>query len=107
MRWRRRLVRLGTPGYTIGAVVVVRDADAPTPGRVLLLRQPPGPGWSLPGGLLGRGERPAEGAARELVEETGIKLPAQELRPLVPNAVVHTRGRWAAMVVEARVPAED
>ena len=102
--WRQRLVRLGTPGYTVGAVVIVHDADAPPPGRVLLLRQPPGPGWSLPGGLLGRGERPVDAAARELAEETGVSVAADDLRPGVPNAVVHTRGRWVDMVFEVRVP---
>ncbi|MCX6729617.1 MAG: NUDIX hydrolase [Candidatus Saccharibacteria bacterium] len=30
--------------------------------------------WSLPGGGLRRGENPAEGAMRELMEETGIKI---------------------------------
>ena len=105
MRWRQRLVRLGTPGYTVGAVVLVRDADAPAPGRLLLLRQPPGPGWSLPGGLLGRGERPLAAAARELAEETGIKVHPDDLRPGVPNAVVHTHGRWIDVVFEACVPA--
>jgi ADP-ribose pyrophosphatase YjhB (NUDIX family) len=105
--WRRRLVRVGTPSFVVGAVVIVRDAAAAPPGRMLLLRQPPGPGWSLPGGLLGRAERPAAGAARELLEETGIRVPADELRPGVPNAVVHTRGRWIDMVFEAAVPAGD
>ena len=102
--WRQRLVRLGTPGYTMGSVVIVRaDGDGGT-DRLLLLRQPPGRGWSLPGGLLGRGERPVDAAARELEEETGVSVTADDLRPGVPNAVVHTRGRWVDMVFEVRVP---
>jgi ADP-ribose pyrophosphatase YjhB (NUDIX family) len=100
--WRRRLVRIGTPSFVVGAVVLVRDADAAPPGRLLLLRQPPGSGWSLPGGLLQRGERPIDGAARELAEETGIRV---DVRPAVPNAVVHTRGRWIDTVFEAEIPA--
>jgi 8-oxo-dGTP pyrophosphatase MutT (NUDIX family) len=103
MKWRRRLVRMGTAGYTIGAVTIVRDADASEPGRILLLRQPPGPGWSIPGGLVNRGEFPAHGAARELAEESGIRLDPGELRPATPNAVVHTRGRWIDLVFEASV----
>jgi ADP-ribose pyrophosphatase YjhB (NUDIX family) len=103
-RWRRNIVRLVMPRYTVGAVTLVRDADAPEPGRLLLLRQPPGVGWTLPGGLLNRHERPAVGAARELAEETGISLPPEELRELVPNAVVHTDGHWIDLVFEARVP---
>jgi ADP-ribose pyrophosphatase YjhB (NUDIX family) len=106
MSLRRRLVRMGSAGYIVGAVTIVRDADAPAPGRILLLRQPPGPGWSIPGGLLNRGEHPAHGAARELAEESGIRVPAGELKPGVPNAIVHTRGRWIDMVFEASVPAD-
>jgi ADP-ribose pyrophosphatase YjhB (NUDIX family) len=106
MSLRRRLVRMGTAGYIVGAVTIVRDADAPAPGRILLLRQPPGPGWSIPGGLLNRGEHPAHGAARELAEESGIRVPAGELTPKVPNAIVHTRGRWIDLVFEASVPAD-
>jgi ADP-ribose pyrophosphatase YjhB (NUDIX family) len=105
-RWRRRLVRLAKPRFTVGAVVLVRAQDAPEPGRLLLLRQPPGHGWSLPGGLLNRGELAAEGAARELAEEVGIRLPPDELTEGVPNAVVHTDGRWIDLVFEARVPAD-
>jgi 8-oxo-dGTP pyrophosphatase MutT (NUDIX family) len=107
MNWRRRLVRMGTAGYIAGAVTIVRAADDDTgPGRLLLLRQPPGPGWSIPGGLLDRGEFPAHGAARELAEETGIRLDPSQLRPATPNVVVHTRGRWIDCVFEASVPSD-
>jgi ADP-ribose pyrophosphatase YjhB (NUDIX family) len=105
--WRRRLVRLGSAGYIIGAVTIVRDSDAAAPGRILLLRQPPGPGWSIPGGLLNRGERPVVGAARELAEETGIRVDPARLRPGVPNAIVHTGGRWVDTVFEVSVPADE
>jgi ADP-ribose pyrophosphatase YjhB (NUDIX family) len=107
MRWRRRLVRLGSASYIVGAVTIVRDADAPPPGRILLLRQPPGPGWSIPGGLLGRGEHPAVGAARELAEETGIRVDAAQLLPGVPNAIVHTGGRWVDVVFQVSVSADS
>ncbi|HEV7896884.1 MAG TPA: NUDIX hydrolase [Planosporangium sp.] len=106
-KWRRRLVRLGSVHYIVGAVTIVRDADAPPPGRVLLLRQPPGPGWSIPGGILDRGERPVVGAARELAEETGIRVDPARLRPGVPNAILHTSGRWIDMVFEVSVPADE
>lgn len=105
-RMRRLLVRWGTPSYTVGTLILVRDADAPTPGRLLLLRQPPGPGWSLPGGLLDRGERPVEGALRELAEETGLRLRVEDLEPAVPNAIVHTNGRWVDIVFWASAPAD-
>ncbi len=97
-RWRRRLVRLLKPHFTVGAVVLARADDS-----LLLLRQPPGNGWSLPAGLMDRGEIPIECAARELAEESGIRLPPAELTPAVPNALVH-RGGWVDCVFEARVP---
>jgi ADP-ribose pyrophosphatase YjhB (NUDIX family) len=105
-RYRRRLVRLGTAKYVVGAVVLVRDADAPEPGRLLLLRQPPDRGWSLPAGLLKRNEQPAAGAVRELYEEAGVRLAEQDVVALRPSAIVHPNGRWIDMVFEARVPAD-
>ncbi|MGX7675398.1 NUDIX hydrolase [Plantactinospora sp. DSM 117369] len=101
---RRRLVRLAVPKYIVGAVTLVYDAEAAAPGRILLLRQPPGRKWTLPAGLLQRRETPLAGAARELHEETGIALPLTEFQPALPNAVVHLKG-WVDMVFEARVPA--
>jgi 8-oxo-dGTP pyrophosphatase MutT (NUDIX family) len=101
---RRRLVRIAVRKYIVGAVTLVHDTEAPAPGRLLLLRQPPGNGWGLPAGLLQRGEAPIVGAARELHEESGIRLDPQELRPAVPNAIVHPEG-WVDCVFEAHVPA--
>jgi ADP-ribose pyrophosphatase YjhB (NUDIX family) len=102
---RRRLVRVAMAHWTVGSVALVRDSEAEPPGRLLLLRQPPGQGWSLPAGLLRKGERPIDGCARELEEESGVALSADELAPATPNAIVHTRGRWVDMVFDATVPA--
>ena len=66
---RRTLVRVGTPGFTVGAVCAI-DHD----GLFLVLRQPHRPGWSLPGGLLNRGESAAQGVVREVLEETGLRV---------------------------------
>ena len=103
---RRRLVRVLVPKYLVGAVTLVYDSLAPEPGRLLLLRQPPGRLWSLPAGLLKRREHPAVGAARELAEESGIGLHPEHLTPAVPNAIVHPEG-WVDMVYVTTVPAED
>ncbi len=54
----------------VGAVVV-HD------GRLLLVRRGREPGrglWSIPGGRLEPGETPAEGCAREVLEETGLAV---------------------------------
>jgi 8-oxo-dGTP pyrophosphatase MutT (NUDIX family) len=101
---RRRLVRLIVTKYIVGAVVLLRDAEAAEPGRLLLVRHPPGAGWSLPAGLLQRREAPIMAAARELAEETGVELTPDDLRPAQPNAVVHAKG-WVDVVFEGTVPA--
>ncbi|WP_244615670.1 NUDIX hydrolase [Stackebrandtia albiflava] len=101
--WRRRIVRIATPTYTVGAVMLVYDLDG---SRLLMLRQPPGHGWGLPAGLLERGERPVDGAVRELHEETGIALTPEDVEPAAPNAVVHTYGRWVDTVFTARIDPE-
>jgi ADP-ribose pyrophosphatase YjhB (NUDIX family) len=109
-RVRIRLVRIAMPKYIAGAVVLLRDADARAtgtgPGRIMLQRQPPGHGWSIPGGLLERGERPAAGAARELFEESGVRVDQADLTALDPNVIVHSAGRWIDCVFEAYVPAD-
>jgi 8-oxo-dGTP pyrophosphatase MutT (NUDIX family) len=88
---RHRLARLISPKYLVGAVTIIRDSDT-ADGPLLLLRQPPNRGWSLPAGLLKKREEPAVGAARELFEEAGVRLDPAELTAGTPNAIVHTVG---------------
>lgn len=108
------MVKLVVARYAIGAVVFIFDSEVGTGGeagqagetdRILLLRQPPGKGWTLPAGLLGRFEAPIDGACREAEEETGIQLTPDQLTPAEPNAIVHTKGHWVDVVFTARVPA--
>ena len=101
---RRRIVRLIVPKYLVGAVTIIRDSEAAEPGRLLLLRQPPGRGWGLPAGLLKRREPPVVGAARELFEEAGVRIDPDDLDPARPNAIVHALG-WVDMVFFGIVPA--
>ena len=101
---RRRIVRLIVTKYLVGAVAIVRDSEAAEPGRLLLLRQPPGQRWGLPAGLLKKAEAPVVGAARELAEESGVVLDPDALTPAVPNAIFHPKG-WVDTVFLAEVPA--
>jgi ADP-ribose pyrophosphatase YjhB (NUDIX family) len=104
-RLRRRAVRLLMARYVVGAVALVSDVERP--GYLLLLRQPHAVGWSLPAGLLRRGERPVDGCIRELHEETGLQLSSVELTPAVPSSVIHTQGQWVDVVFEAQVSASS
>lgn len=63
------IVHVLETSYTAGAVVIIEHD-----GRVLALRQLHRKGWSLPGGLIERGEQPADAVAREVFEETGIRI---------------------------------
>jgi 8-oxo-dGTP pyrophosphatase MutT (NUDIX family) len=98
---RRLLVRWRTPNYTLGAVVLLRDER----DRLLLVRQPPGAAWSLPGGLLDHGETPVAAAIRELAEETGVRVGRRDLTPMSPNALVFTASQQVDLVFTATVPA--
>jgi 8-oxo-dGTP diphosphatase len=89
---QRRIARLVSPKYLVGAVAVITDSEAADPGRLLLLRQPPNRGWGLPAGLLKRREPPSVAAARELFEESGVRIDPEDLTPGTPNAIVHPVG---------------
>lgn len=106
---RRSAVRVVTPSYTAGAVLVLRRPD----GRVLLVLQRHTGAWALPGGLLRRREDAVEGLVREVAEEVGVRLDPAELP--VPRAVVDAGARRIDLVFpldapddrDAHVAAED
>jgi 8-oxo-dGTP pyrophosphatase MutT (NUDIX family) len=89
---RRAVVRLGTPSYTVGAVLVLRRAD----GKVLLVEQRHSGGWALPGGLLKRSEDPVDGLVREVGEEIGLQLEKSQLP--APTALVDAQARRVDLV---------
>jgi 8-oxo-dGTP diphosphatase len=89
---RRVIIRTFTPSYTVGAVLALQRSD----GTLLLVEQRHTPGWALPGGLLRRGERPADGLIREVAEEVGVVLDPAAL-PL-PVAVLAPRVRRVDVV---------
>jgi ADP-ribose pyrophosphatase YjhB (NUDIX family) len=82
---KRAAVRLGAPTYTAGAVCVFVHE-----GKVLFLWQPHRQGWSLPGGLLDRGEEPAEAVRREVAEEIGLAIDPGD--PVVVRVVAADQG---------------
>lgn len=63
-------------------------------GRVLLMafRSGSGTTWLTPGGGIHPGESPAEAAARELAEETGIEVTPEGLGQVVATS----SGQWSA-----------
>jgi 8-oxo-dGTP diphosphatase len=79
------------------AGAVVRDAE----GRLLMVRRAHEPGlgrWSLPGGRIEPGETPAEAAAREVFEETGLVVRVGELLQTVDLAWGYRVHDFAATV---------
>ena len=58
--------------FTVGVVGVVLNDQ----GQMLLLEHVyhPRHPWGIPGGWLERGERPEDGVAREILEETGLEI---------------------------------
>jgi 8-oxo-dGTP diphosphatase len=90
------------------AAVVVRGAD------VLLIRRGREPmlgAWSLPGGVLEVGETTAEGVAREVWEETGLRVRPVEMIATLDRIVRDDAGRvrfhyvlveWLCFVADGR-----
>jgi 8-oxo-dGTP pyrophosphatase MutT (NUDIX family) len=67
---RRWIVRVIAPSFTVGAIGLIERAD----GSVLFVRQVYRNSWGIPGGLLQRGEEPADAVRREVLEEVGIRI---------------------------------
>ena len=93
-RMRRRVVRLVSPTFSVGAICLIERAD----GRVLLIRQSYRRHWGLPGGLLERGEHPSDAARREILEEVSlhVKLVSE------PAVVIEAPPRRIDIVFRAR-----
>lgn len=104
----------GQADYTLCAGAVVTD-DA---GRLLVVRRAHDPGqglWSLPGGRVESDELPADAAAREVAEETGLQVTIGTLLGVVHRDYVDAAGRdvtleihdYAARVVGGELAAGD
>lgn len=89
--------------YTADVVAMTLD------GHVLLIERgwPPHQGaWALPGGHVDEGETSLHAAVRELAEETGVHVPAADLRQVgvwdQPDR--DPRGRYVTVAYLAAVP---
>jgi 8-oxo-dGTP pyrophosphatase MutT (NUDIX family) len=67
---RRWIVRVLAPTYTVGAICFIERSN----GDLLLVRHSYRQRWGVPGGLLQRGEEPADAARREVMEEVGLAI---------------------------------
>ena len=61
------IIRRVAPLHTVGSLCMIEHD-----GRLLLLRQRHRRGWTLPGGLINRGESAARAVEREVAAETGL-----------------------------------
>ena len=101
LRGRLLVVRTLTPSFHVGALCVVERAD----GALLLLRQSyrRREAWGFPGGLLKRGEQPADAVRREVREELGVEVEIDD----APMVVVEAGHRRVDVVYRGRLPGED
>jgi 8-oxo-dGTP diphosphatase len=67
---RRGLIRTIRPSWTAGAVAIIERED----GRWLFVKPIYRKGWTLPGGLIDKGEHPSVTVVREIEEEVGASV---------------------------------
>jgi ADP-ribose pyrophosphatase YjhB (NUDIX family) len=78
----RPIVGVGGVVVQNGRVVLVRRAKAPRMGE-----------WSIPGGMLELGETLRDGVAREIEEETGLRVKSEEVLDVFDSIVTDAEGK--------------
>jgi ADP-ribose pyrophosphatase YjhB (NUDIX family) len=78
----RPIVGVGGVVVQNGRVVLVRRAKAPRMGE-----------WSIPGGMLELGETLRDGVAREIEEETGLRVKSEEVLDVFDSIVTDSGGK--------------
>ncbi len=74
-RWQLLIMSFLQDRFLVGVTGVIFNAE----NKILLVRHTyRGDGWSLPGGYIKSKEHPAEGLEREIKEETGLVVSADE-----------------------------
>ena len=101
---------MGTSAYprpmlTVDVVALTGDS---VPHLLLVQRaRPPFAGeWALPGGFVDEGERVAHAAARELAEETGLKLRSLSLLGVYDTPGRDPRGWTVSVTYIAKLPTQ-
>jgi 8-oxo-dGTP diphosphatase len=94
---RLTLLRTFAPTHTVGALCLLDHG-----GRLLMLRQHHRHGWTLPGGLIDRGEDAVQAVVREMREETGLSIEVG----LPVGVVVDPRARRVDVVFHVPVERE-
>jgi ADP-ribose pyrophosphatase YjhB (NUDIX family) len=74
------------PRHLVSATGIVFDHD----GRVLVIRRADDGSWVPPGGMVELDEAPADAVAREVAEETGVRVAAVELSGVYKHLRAHT-----------------
>ena len=74
---------------SVGDAAVIDDK-----GQILLVKRADNGQWAMPGGALEVGETPAEGVAREALEETGVRCRAVALVGVFDSRLCGTVSRY-------------
>lgn len=85
----------------IAVDLIIEMDDRPDRPIILIERRNPPHGWALPGGFLDVGETLEQGAMREALEETGLKVKLKVLLGCYSDPARDSRGHTVSAVYVA------